>query len=84
MDVRTSDEYAEGHIPGAIHIVNEEIKDTPRELPDKDQLIYVYCRSGRRSKEAAQKLHYLGYKNVIEIGGIPDYKGETESSIPEK
>lgn len=79
VDVRTPDEYAEGHIPGAINIVNEEIKDAPGELPDKDQLIYVYCRSGRRSKEAAQKLYDLGYKNVVEIGGILDYKGEIEN-----
>lgn len=78
VDVRRPDEFAEGHIPGAINIVNEEIKDAPRGLPDKKQLIYVYCRSGRRSKEAAQKLYDLGYTNVVEIGGILDYKGEIE------
>ncbi|MGN0332552.1 MAG: rhodanese-like domain-containing protein [Lachnospiraceae bacterium] len=69
VDVRRADEYAEGHIPGAINIANEDIMDEePTELPDKDQLIYVYCRSGRRSQEAAAKLVALGYSNVIECG----------------
>ena len=79
LDVRRPDEYAEGHIPGAINVPNEEIgtAEIP-ELPDKAQLILVYCRSGRRSKEAAEKLVKLGYTNVVEFGGILDYKGEIE------
>lgn len=81
VDVRRADEYAQGHIPGAINIANEEIiDDDPAELSDKDQLIYVYCRSGRRSQEAAAKLAALGYSNVIECGGIMDWTGEIEES----
>jgi rhodanese-related sulfurtransferase len=79
LDVRRPDEYAEGHIPGAINVPNEEIDaDEPDELPNKSQLILVYCRSGRRSKEAAAKLAELGYTNIVEFGGILDYKGEIE------
>lgn len=79
VDVRRADEYAEGHIPRAINIANEDIMDQdPEELPDKDQLIYVYCRSGRRSQEAAAKLAALGYTNVVECGGILDWTGEVE------
>ena len=79
VDVRREDEYAEVHIPGAILIPNESITDAPpEELPDREQIILVYCRSGRRSKEAAQKLADLGYSNVYEFGGIIDWTGETE------
>ncbi|MDD6037423.1 MAG: rhodanese-like domain-containing protein [bacterium] len=79
LDVRTAEEYGEGHIPGAINVANEEIMDAkPTELPDNDQLIYVYCRSGRRSKEAASKLVAFGYTNIVEIGGIIDWDGELE------
>ena len=79
LDVRRPDEYAEGHIPGAINVPNEEIGTAEiAELPDKSQLILVYCRSGRRSKEASEKLVKLGYTNVVEFGGILDYKGEIE------
>ena len=77
LDVRRPDEFAAGHIPGAINVANESIgtAEIP-ELPDKDQLIMVYCRSGRRSKEAAEKLVKLGYTNIVEFGGILDWKGE--------
>ena len=79
LDVRRPDEYAEGHIPGAINVPNEEIGTAEiSELPDKSQLILVYCRSGRRSKEAAEKLEKLGYTNIVEFGGIQDYEGEIE------
>jgi rhodanese-related sulfurtransferase len=80
VDVRTPEEYREGHIPGAINIPNETIGtgEIP-ELPDKDQLILVYCRSGRRSKEASEKLVKLGYTNIVEFGGILDWTGETVS-----
>ena len=77
LDVRTIAEYNEGHIPNAICIPNETIgSNTISELPDKEQLILVYCRSGNRSKQAAEKLKKLGYTNLIEFGGIIDWKGE--------
>ena len=78
LDVRTAQEYSEKHIPGAINIANESIgtEDIP-ELPDKDQLILVYCRSGNRSKQAAEKLVKLGYTNIVEFGGINSWPGET-------
>ena len=80
LDVRTAQEYSEKHIPGAINIPNETIgdQDIP-ELPDKDQLILVYCRSGNRSKQAAEKLAALGYANIVEFGGINNWPGETVS-----
>lgn len=80
LDVRTEEEYAQAHIPGAICVPNETIRanEIP-ELPQKDQLILVYCRSGNRSKQAAQKLAKLGYTNVMEFGGILDWPGETVS-----
>ena len=78
LDVRRPDEFAAGHIPNAINVANESIGTNKiAELPDKDQLIMVYCRSGRRSKEAAEKLVKLGYTNIVEFGGILDWKGET-------
>lgn len=81
LDVRTPEEYAQAHIPDAINVPNEEIGEEPiAELPDKDQIILVYCRSGNRSKEAAQKLADQGYTNVIEFGGINDWHGETVAS----
>ena len=77
LDVRRADEFAAGHIPNAINVPNESIgTDEIPELPDKDQLIMVYCRSGRRSKEASEKLVKLGYTNIVEFGGILDWKGE--------
>lgn len=81
LDVRTPEEYAEAHIPGAINVPNETIGDDAiAELPDKAQLIMVYCRSGNRSKQAAQKLADQGYTNVVEFGGINDWTGETVAS----
>ncbi len=79
LDVRTPEEYADGHIPAAINVPNETIgtEEIPA-LPNKAQLILVYCRSGRRSKEAAEKLVKLGYTNIVEFGGILDWKGEIE------
>ncbi len=79
LDVRRPDEFAAGHIPNAINVPNESIGyDDISELPDKDQLILVYCRSGNRSKQASQKLVNLGYTNIVEFGGINDWKGEIE------
>ena len=77
IDARTQEEYDQGHIPGAILIPEYEIADrAEKELPDKEQLILVYCRSGRRSKIAAEELVKLGYTNVKEFGGIIDWKYE--------
>lgn len=77
LDVRTQEEYDEGHVPGAVLIPNTEIETrAEEELPDKEQLILVYCRSGRRSKLAAQILADLGYTNVKEFGGILDWPYE--------
>ena len=78
LDVRTPEEFADKHIPRAINIPNETIstEEIP-ELPDKDQLILVYCRSGNRSKQASEKLAALGYTNIVEFGGINDWPGET-------
>ena len=80
LDVRRGDEFASGHIPGAINVANESIgtAEIP-ELPDKDQLILVYCRSGNRSKQAAKKLVDLGYTNIVEFGGILDWPGDIET-----
>jgi len=79
LDVRTKGEYREEHIPGAICIPVQDITEAPAELTDKDQLILVYCRSGNRSKTASQKLAELGYRNIVEFGGIIDWPGETVS-----
>ena len=77
LGVRTPEEFAEKHIPGAINVANETIgTDEIPELPDKDQLILVYCRSGNRSKQASEKLAALGYTNIVEFGGINDWPGE--------
>lgn len=80
LDVRRPDEFAAGHIPNAVNVPNETIGDNEiAELPDKDQLILVYCRSGRRSKESSEKLVKLGYTNIVEFGGINDWTGEIET-----
>ena len=84
LDVRRPDEYAEGHIPGAICLPNEEIGETaPEALPDKNRTILIYCRSGRRSAEAAEKLIRLGYTDVWDFGGILSYPGKTIASETE-
>lgn len=80
LDVRRPNEFNEGHIPGAFLLTNETLtkEDAKKLLKDKNQRIYVYCRSGRRSKQASQKLVDFGYTNVVEIGGILDYEGKVE------
>ena len=79
LDVRTLEEFNTGHIPNAINIPNEVILEKAESiLTNKEQVILVYCRSGRRSKEAASKLVELGYSNVLEFGGIIDWKYEIE------
>ena len=77
LDVRTPEEFAAGHIPDAMNIPNEAIgtAEIP-ELPNKDQLILIYCRSGNRSKQASEKLVALGYTNIVEFGGINSWPGE--------
>ncbi|MBQ1504532.1 MAG: hypothetical protein IIZ49_03980 [Oscillospiraceae bacterium] len=94
VDVRRHDEYDAGHIPGAVCVPNETISEEAEDkLPDKDQMLLVYCRTGRRSKEAAEKLAALGYTNVLEFGGIVTWPGEVvtdeagnqpEEKIPEE
>ena len=80
LDVRTPEEYEEKHITGAVNLPNETIgTEEIAQLPDKEQLILVYCRSGNRSKQASKKLADLGYTNIIEFGGIKDWTGETET-----
>ena len=80
VDVRTEEEYNEAHIADAICIPNESIEEEAiNRLPDKEQLIFVYCRSGNRSKQAAEKLAEQGYKNIVEFGGIKDWNGSIES-----
>ena len=77
VDVRRQDEYDAGHIPGAVLIPNESIVDErPAEPPDLEQVILIYCRSGNRSKQAAQKLADMGYLNIYEFGGITTWTGE--------
>lgn len=79
VDVRTRQEFDEAHIPGAINIPNEEIIDRkPELLPDLNQDIYIYCRSGNRSNQAAIKLIRMGYTNIYDFGGIIDWKGDIE------
>lgn len=79
LDVRTQEEFDEGHIPGALLIPDYEVSQRAEsELPDKAALILVYCRSGRRSKNSAQTLAELGYTNVKEFGGIIDWEYEIE------
>ena len=85
VDVRRQDEYDAGHIPGAILIPNESIgTERPEQLPNLDQIILVYCRSGNRSKQAAQKLFDMGYTNVYEFGGINTWTGEIVSQQNER
>lgn len=80
LDVRTEQEFEEQHIPNAINVPNETIGTKEiSELPDKEQLIMVYCRSGNRSKQASEKLVEIGYSNIVEFGGMKDWPGETVS-----
>jgi len=83
VDVRRQDEYDKGHIPGAILIPNESIgSEDPEALPDHDQIILIYCRSGNRSKKAAEKLATMGYTNIYEFGGINTWTGEVVTDEP--
>ena len=80
VDVRTAEEYADKHIPGAVLVPNESIgAEPPAGLPDKDAVLLVYCRTGVRSKQASHKLEALGYTQIYDFGGIVDWKYETQS-----
>ena len=77
LDVRSPEEYAEGHIPHAINIPMEQFgEDPPKELPDRNQTIFVYCVKGIRSMNVANRLAHMGYKSIIEMGGRQDWHGE--------
>lgn len=76
LDVRTQEEFDQGHLPGAVLIPHDTINGEVSQLPDKEQLILVYCRSGNRSKQAAQALAKAGYTHVKEFGGINTWTGE--------
>ena len=79
LDVRSPEEYAAGHIPHAINIPMEQFgEDPPKELPDRNQMIFVYCVKGIRSMNIANRLAHMGYKNIVEIGGIQDWHGDIE------
>lgn len=81
VDVRRADEYAQGHIPGALLIPNESIgEEQPEALSDKEAVILIHCRTGVRSKQASDKLVKMGYTNIYDFGGIVDWTYETESS----
>jgi len=88
VDVRGKEEYDKGHIPGAINVPVDSIKQDIRnneaipELADKEKVYLIYCRAGRRSHEVAKLLSGFGYKNIYEFGGIVEWKGELESSQP--
>ena len=88
VDVRSKEEYDKGHIPGAINVPIDSLKQDIRnneaipELADKKKVYMIYCRSGRRSNEAAKLLSGFGYKHIYEFGGIIDWKGEIEASKP--
>ena len=79
LDVRTVEEYRQGHIPGAINVPVENIKAIREKVVNEDTPIYTYCLSGARSRSAAEALKSMGYTNVVNIGGINRYKGEIEA-----
>lgn len=76
LDVRTKEEYENGRIKNSVLIPDYEIERVLNEIPDKSKYIFVYCRSGNRSKTATLKMNSMGYKNVYDVGGINTYKGE--------
>lgn len=78
IDVRTPEEYQEGHIPGSINIPLQQMEQAETDVKDKNKKLYVYCRSGSRSRQAAGILKEMGYHDVHNIGGIMKYKGMVE------
>ena len=82
VDVREQKEYDEGHIPKAINIPSDSIgTEKPSQLPDTDQVILIYCRSGKKSKEVAMKLYKMGYTNIYEFEAFIDWDGEIEKTV---
>lgn len=85
VDVRRADEYGQGHVPGAINIPNETIQqERPKQLPDVNAELLIYCRTGVRSKQASDKLAAMGYRNIYDFGGIVDWPYETEKEGKDK
>ena len=78
LDVRTREEYAQGHIPGSCHIPLDEIDRAPQKIPDRDTPLFVHCRSGARSGQAVSQLKQMGYRHVKNIGGMLNYHGKVE------
>ena len=78
VDVRTPEEYRDGHVPGSINVPLQQIEDIELEIAEKNTPLYVYCRSGARSRQAAALLKEMGYEDVHNIGGILDYQGKVE------
>ncbi len=81
LDVRTPEEHAQGHIPGSINLPLNQISQAPRQLPDKQARLFVYCLSGARSRAAAAQLAALGYTNVVNIGAITAWPGSIERKV---
>ena len=78
LDVRTPEEYRQGHIPGSVNIPLDGIRRAANKVPEKDTPLFVYCRSGSRSSQAVQALKQMGYTKAKSIGGISRYKGKVE------
>lgn len=78
LDVRTPEEYKEGHVPGSTHLSLQQIQNAPEVLPDKSTPLFVYCLSGARSQRAVSYLSGMGYTNVRNIGGIDSWSGDIE------
>ncbi|MBQ3111638.1 MAG: rhodanese-like domain-containing protein [Firmicutes bacterium] len=78
LDVRTAAEYRSGHIPGSVHLPQQQLGRIEQLAPDKNTPLFTYCASGARAKNAAESLRLRGYKQVKAIGGISSYKGEVE------
>ena len=76
VDVRTPEEYRDGHVPGSINVPLQQIEDIELEVAEKNTPLYVYCRSGARSRQATALLKEMGYEDVHNIGGILDYQGK--------
>ena len=79
LDVRTHSEYEQGHIPGSFNLPLQELDNAEALLDNKEVPLYVYCRSGTRSRQAVHQLQYMGYENAKNIGGIIAYSGKVES-----
>ncbi len=81
LDVRTTDEYRQGHIPGSLNVELNDLQSISNRIPDKNTALFVHCLSGARSNQAVQTLKRMGYLNVKNIGGINKYKGKIEAGV---